>query len=308
MEQPIYFFNRELRDAKVRYDIMEKEAYALVKALKAFRVYIFHSRIIAYVLSSSVKEILIQPDIDGKRSEWIAKILEFDLEMKPTKLVKGKGLARLLAESKCKALGVNFMNADSIYQQTDIASNKSQISPKLTECNWYKDLIHFLQTLQPPTGIDKNKVRDLKLTTIRYYIVDHVLYWKDLVGVLLRCLDLDEANKTMSNFHDILCGGHNCWRNTIYKILRDGYFWPSLFTDVCEKIRACDKCQEFSGKQKLKSMPLKPIMASGPFQQWGLDFIGEIHLASSGQHHWILSTTDYFIKWIEAIPIRNETH
>jgi hypothetical protein len=46
-----------------------------------------------------VKEILIQLNIDGKRSNWIAKILDFDLEMKPTKLVKGKGLDRLLAKS-----------------------------------------------------------------------------------------------------------------------------------------------------------------------------------------------------------------
>ena len=73
----------------MRYDIMEKQAYALVKALKAFRVYVLHSNIVAYVPSALVKEILIQPDIDGKRSKWIAKILKFDLEMKPTKLVKG---------------------------------------------------------------------------------------------------------------------------------------------------------------------------------------------------------------------------
>jgi hypothetical protein len=126
---------------------MEKQAYALVKSLKAFRVYVLHHRIISYVPSASVKEILVQPDIDGKKSKWIAKILEFDLEIKPTKLVKGKGLARLLAESNCKPLGVNFMNANSVYRQTDIASNSSQISPKLSECSWYKDLIHFLQTL-----------------------------------------------------------------------------------------------------------------------------------------------------------------
>ena len=39
--------------------------------------------------------------------------------------------------------------------------------------------------------------------------------------------------------------------------------------------------------------------------QWGLDFIGEIHPASSAQHKWILIDTDYFTKWIEAIPTRN---
>jgi hypothetical protein len=60
-----------------------------VKALKYFRFYVLHSNITAYVPSTSMKDILIHPDIDGRRSKWISKILEFDLEIKPTKLVKG---------------------------------------------------------------------------------------------------------------------------------------------------------------------------------------------------------------------------
>ena len=96
---------------------MEKKAYALVKALKAFRIYVLHSRITAYVPSTSVKDILIQPDIDGRRGKWIAKILEFDLEIKPTKLIKGQGLAKLLAESNCKSLGISFINVCSENQQ-----------------------------------------------------------------------------------------------------------------------------------------------------------------------------------------------
>ena len=51
-------------------------------------------------------------------------------------------------------------------------------------------------------------------------------------------------------------------------------------------------------------LPLNPISVEAPFQQWGLDFIGEINPKSSGQHRWILTTTDYFMKWIEAIPTR----
>jgi hypothetical protein len=81
-----------------------------VKALKAFRVYVLHSKITAYVPSASVKDILIHLDIDGRRGKWISKILEFDLEIKPTKLIKGQGLAKLLAESNCKAVGINFTN------------------------------------------------------------------------------------------------------------------------------------------------------------------------------------------------------
>jgi transposase InsO family protein len=50
------------------------------------------------------------------------------------------------------------------------------------------------------------------------------------------------------------------------------------------------------------------VAVLGPFQQWGLDFIGEIHPASSGQHRWILTATDFFTKWIEAIPTRSTSH
>jgi hypothetical protein len=113
LEQPISFFSRALRQTEVRYDIMEKKVYDFVKALKDFIIYVLHLKVIAYVPSASVKEILIQPDLDGKRSKWVAKILEFDIEIKHTKLVKGQDLDRLLVESNYKALGVNIMNTHS---------------------------------------------------------------------------------------------------------------------------------------------------------------------------------------------------
>jgi transposase InsO family protein len=55
-------------------------------------------------------------------------------------------------------------------------------------------------------------------------------------------------------------------------------------------------------------LPLTPVKTEAPFQQWGLDFIGEIHLHSSAQHKWILTTTNYFTKWVEAIPTQNATN
>ena len=72
-------------------------------------------------------------------------------------------------------------------------------------------------------------------------------------------------------------------------------------------ITACHKCQIFEGKRKLLPLPLQPITVEAPLQQWGLDFIGEIHPASSAQHKWILIATNYFTKWIEAMPSRNAT-
>ena len=55
------------------------------------------------------------------------------------------------------------------------------------------------------------------------------------------------------------------------------------------------------------SLPLKSIAVNAPFQQWGLDFIGEINPSSLGQHKWILTAIDFFTKWVKAIPTRNAT-
>ena len=51
-------------------------------------------------------------------------------------------------------------------------------------------------------------------------------------------------------------------------------------------------------------MPLQPVNIEQPFEQWGLDIIGEIVPNSSKKHKHILTTMDYFTKWVEEIPMK----
>ena len=37
----------------------------------------------------AVKDILVQGGSEGKRGKWISKIQEYDMDIKPTKLIKG---------------------------------------------------------------------------------------------------------------------------------------------------------------------------------------------------------------------------
>ena len=113
VEHPVAFFSKTLRDTKLRYDLIEKQVYAFIKSLKAFRIYILHSKVVVYVPSALVKDVLTQPNIDGKRAKWIAKFIEFNIEVKPTKLVKGQGLAKLMAEEKFSLLDINCMGSNS---------------------------------------------------------------------------------------------------------------------------------------------------------------------------------------------------
>ena len=69
-----------------------------------------HSHIIAHVPSVAVKGILTQLDPEGRREKWIATLLEYDIEIKPTKLIKGQGLAKMMANSNCEDLQINFLS------------------------------------------------------------------------------------------------------------------------------------------------------------------------------------------------------
>jgi hypothetical protein len=142
-EQSVAFFSKVLRDAEVKYELLEKQAYALVNSLKAFRVYILQAKVIAFVPSSSVKDVLVQPNIDGKRSKWIERLIEFDAEIKPAKLVKGQGLAKLLAEENCRLLDINLMSIDA--ENVLFSENKEgegmQVSAHLADCKWYSHVI-----------------------------------------------------------------------------------------------------------------------------------------------------------------------
>jgi hypothetical protein len=302
-EQPIDFFSKSLRDATLNYNIMEKQSFTLVKAIKYFRFYILHSHTIAYFPNAVVKDILTQDNLDGRRGKWITIILEYNIEIKPTKLIKGQGLAKLMAESNFHALDINFLVA--------VNEQEEQATPNVKEVflnsPWYTYLIFVLHNLQAPPGLTKTKARFLKLKSLKFCILEGNLYWKDPGGILLNFLLKDEFDKVLQEFHAEDCGGHLSWKTTTNNILRASFYWPTLFADAHQRVISCHKCQVFKGKMNLFPLPLKPISVETPFQQWGLEFIGKIHPPSSGQHKWILTATKYFTKWIEAIACRQAT-
>jgi hypothetical protein len=279
---------------------MEKQDFSLVKAMKDFRVYILHSHAIAYVPNAVVKDILTQNNPDGRRGKWIAIILEYDIEIKPTKLIKGQGLEKLMVESNFHALDINFLVA--------VDEQGEQATPSVKEVfpnsPWYVDLIFFLHNLQAPPSLTNTKARFLKLKALKFCILEGNLYWKYPRGILLNFLLKDEADKVLQDFHVGDYGGHLIWKTTTNTILKARFYWPTSFADVHQKVTSCHKFQVFEGKKKLLPLPLKPISVEAPFQQWGLDFIEEIHPPSSSQHGWILTSTDYFTKWIEVVPRR----
>jgi hypothetical protein len=128
----------------LKYDILEKHAYSMVNALKSFRTCVLHSKVIAYVPTSTVKDILIHPDSDDRRGKWLEKIQEYDLEIKPTKLVEGQCLKKLLAESNLRVLGINHFESENPLpdiKEIDDQLPITQIDEKFSSSSWYKNIV-----------------------------------------------------------------------------------------------------------------------------------------------------------------------
>ncbi len=91
-----------------------------------------------------------------------------------------------------------------------------------------------------------------------------------------------------------------------HKILRQGYFWPTLQKDTLDFVRRCHRCQRNANIQRRPSVTLTSIGAPWLFAQWGIDILGPFPLAT-GQRKFLVVSIDYFTKWVEAEPVARIT-
>ena len=107
----------------------------------------------------------------------------------------------------------------------------------------------------------------LRLKSNQYHLANDTLYRKIYDGIWLRCLEKDDVDHVLKEMHNILAGGHYGGETTTHKILRAGYYWPTVFRDLHAYTRKCKVCQTVVGRERKPVVPLKPVMIYRPFQQ-----------------------------------------
>lgn len=90
-------------------------------------------------------------------------------------------------------------------------------------------------------------------------------------------------------------------------ILRSGYFLPTIFKDTFEHVHSCHIFQTSANRERHLVMPLQLLYKVCPFAKWGLDFIGPINPPSSTRNTYILTATDYCVRWKEVENFINFT-
>uniref|UniRef100_A0A2N9F794 RNA-directed DNA polymerase n=1 Tax=Fagus sylvatica TaxID=28930 RepID=A0A2N9F794_FAGSY len=190
--------------------------------------------------------------------------------------------------------------------------------------------------ISPTVTADLKEIKD-------YTLISGDLYRRLPGGVLARCISLKEAKERLPEVHEKTCGDGGAI--SLYRRLqRLGYFWPNMSAEAAGIQSQCPTCQfhynneevcatfvsadwrtpflEYLLERILPSNPkdayrlkrlalshptgLQNMTTPWPFHTWGLDLIGPINPASGGCI-WILVATEYFTKWVEAIPLRKAT-
>lgn len=105
----------------------------MVKEIKAFRTYLVGAKIIAYVSNVAVKDVFVQTKVTRRRCRWINRIQEFDIQIQITKLVRGQGLAKLMAE-------LNF-EASQLYN----AGEEEAMIASIENTSWYTNIMYYLK-------------------------------------------------------------------------------------------------------------------------------------------------------------------
>ena len=112
---------------------------------------------------------------------------------------------------------------------------------------------------------ERDEAKKLRIRSAKYVLIDEVLYKGGFSQPYLRCLALDEANYVLREIHEGAYGNHSGARALVHKVVRAGYYWPTIQTDAKAYVKVCDQCQRFSNVPRQSSEYPTLMMALWPF-------------------------------------------
>ncbi|KAJ4813319.1 Pol-polyprotein [Rhynchospora pubera] len=169
---------------------------------------------------------------------------------------------------------------------------------------WYALLWNFLKEGKLP---EEDKVaRKVKRWALEFTIRDGLLLKKGYGIPWLTCVGRAKADGIIAEVHEGICGSHQGITSLGRRIVRAGFYWPSLKKDVETYVRRCEKCQFHARIPRQPPHPMQSISSSWPFDVWGLNLLGPFP-QGRGNVKFLVVAVEYFTKWIEAKPLATIT-
>jgi hypothetical protein len=157
--------------------------------------------------------------------------------------------------------------------------------------------VRYLKMGELPPG--KTEAQKVIRNSARYVLVGGILYRRGYSLPLLKCLPDEDASYVLKEVQHGVCGNHSGAKALANKIIRAGYYWPTMIRDAKEMVRACDACQRFTRVSNSPPEYLHSVTSPWPFAKWGVDIVGPMP-PGKGNRKFIVVAVDYFTKWAEA--------
>ncbi|XP_057740563.1 uncharacterized protein LOC130957736 [Arachis stenosperma] len=161
-------------------------------------------------------------------------------------------------------------NRSLIQEVVRSPSVSATISAHLTSSNresWtYPILQYLLNGTLPP---DPKEERRIKREAANYTIIAGQLYKRGFSQPLLKCVEPGNTEYILREIHEGCCGHHIGGKTLAQKIIRAGYFWPTIIRDSIQLTKSCDKCQRHA------NMHQGPRINSALYRQNGHSAVGE---------------------------------
>ena len=107
----------------------------------------------------------------------------------------------------------------------------------------------------------KDATRKLKVQELRFVLIKDILYKRGFSRPYLGCLGPKEADYIMREVHEGICGNYSRARSLVHKLIRAGYYWPTIQKNAQTYVKACNKCQRFGNTIKQPSEELTLMIA-----------------------------------------------
>ncbi|XP_071718290.1 uncharacterized protein [Rutidosis leptorrhynchoides] len=133
-------------------------------------------------------------------------------------------------------------------------------------------------------------------------MINGALYRRSFLTPWLRCVGPKQATDIIQEMHEGICGLHAGPRSVVAKIMRLGYYWPTMHHDATTVLQTCESCQIHSNVPRLPKQELISVTSAWPFMKWGIDIVGPIN-DTPGSLKFLLVAIDYFTKWAKAKPL-----
>ncbi|XP_077223458.1 uncharacterized protein LOC143857072 [Tasmannia lanceolata] len=129
------------------------------------------------------------------------------------------------ATMEVQPLEVRLQWAPSHVNAIEIAARCSDGKP------WYTDIKNFISGKGHPPEASGKERRSLQKMASNFVICGEELYRRSFDGIQLLCIDEDQAAELIEQTHEGVCGPHMNGKMLSRKILRLGYYWPTMDAD-----------------------------------------------------------------------------